>query len=790
MTKVDLHVHSQYSKHPSEWFLKRIGAQESYTDIEHIYRIAKKNGMTYVTISDHNTIEGALRLNKSHPKDTFVSAEMTAYFPENGCKIHVLVFDIDDHHFREIDRLRTNIYELRDYLRENNIACSVAHATYNINNKLSMDVLEKLVLLFNVFETINGNRSYAFNQVWNSVLHSLDPDDIAALYEKYSIEPWGDTPWIKGFTGGSDDHAGLLIGTTYTKTGNPESDMREFLNNLRARKTYPEGGDNDFKSFALSLYKIAYEFYKTNSGNKGGRFWNLLNDMIFEDKKPGFLERMSVKKIRTGNNDQDRVIYQFIHNFIDGLGSFNDGNVHQYISNIYDNVATLTDDFFQIMLSSLEKDLKSGDPAKLFRNLSAFLPVLFMSTPVFSAFYHQNRERDLIEAMEKKYLNKEISDTRKILWFTDTIDDVNGVTVTLNKVAWAACNTNKNLKLVFCHKNGKINGNIPPNHINLDRVYSYSPDYYSNFSIQVPSILKSINIIHAEQPDEIIISTPGPMGILGLICAKLLKVRCRGIYHTDFRVMAERITDDESVACLVEAYIRWFYSQMDEIRVPSDEYIRILGERGYDRTRLKKSRRGLDMNVFKYNEKYRKELKEKHALNGGTTVLYAGRVSYEKNIGFLNVLFDELTAEAQDIRLIIAGNGPALEEMKKNLASKKNIIFTGELSREEILKYYSLADLFIFPSAFETFGMVILEAQACGLPALVTDQGGPKELLENGTTGYVLPLQKDLWKEKILHFSRLLANDPEKYARLREACRKNVETRFSWQTALKDIVET
>ena len=91
--KVDLHVHSKYSDRPSEWILRRIGAPESFVEPIELYRIAKSRGMDFVTISDHNCIDGALEI--AHLADTFISDEVTTYFPEDGCKVHFLVCGID-----------------------------------------------------------------------------------------------------------------------------------------------------------------------------------------------------------------------------------------------------------------------------------------------------------------------------------------------------------------------------------------------------------------------------------------------------------------------------------------------------------------------------------------------------------------------------------------------------------------------------------------------------------------------------------------------------------------------
>ena len=92
--KIDLHVHSRYSTRPSQWVLQKLGCQECYTEPQTLYRLAKKRGMSLVTITDHNVIDGCLEI--AGLPDTFISEEVTTYFPEDGCKAHVLVYEINE----------------------------------------------------------------------------------------------------------------------------------------------------------------------------------------------------------------------------------------------------------------------------------------------------------------------------------------------------------------------------------------------------------------------------------------------------------------------------------------------------------------------------------------------------------------------------------------------------------------------------------------------------------------------------------------------------------------------
>ena len=153
LTRIDLHVHSRFSKRTSQWVLKKIGCPESFTEPRQVYDTAIKKGMDMVTITDHNTISGALEI--AHLPGTFVSEEITTYFPENGCKVHVLAYDISEAQHLDIQKVRENIFDLTGYLDRENIYHVLAHPLYSVNDRLTLEHFEKLVLLFKTFELNN-----------------------------------------------------------------------------------------------------------------------------------------------------------------------------------------------------------------------------------------------------------------------------------------------------------------------------------------------------------------------------------------------------------------------------------------------------------------------------------------------------------------------------------------------------------------------------------------------------------------------------------------------------------
>src|ERR1043166_9510258 len=142
MSLCDLHIHSRFSARSEEWLFRRFDFPDSYSDPRELYRLLRERGMDFVTITDHDTIEGNLQI--ADLANTFVSEEVTTYFPNEPCKIHLLVWGISEGQHSEITALRENIFELQAYLQKVGIAHSVAHPLYSINGKPEAGHLERL----------------------------------------------------------------------------------------------------------------------------------------------------------------------------------------------------------------------------------------------------------------------------------------------------------------------------------------------------------------------------------------------------------------------------------------------------------------------------------------------------------------------------------------------------------------------------------------------------------------------------------------------------------------------
>ncbi len=258
-SRADLHVHSKHSNRPSEWYLRQLRAPESFTEPLDLYRLCRERGMDFVTITDHDTIEGALEI--AHLPGTFLSEEVTAEFPEDRCEVHVLVYGITEAQHREIQALRRNLYELRDYLRACDVVCSVAHPLYRVNGRTTVAHVEKLLVLFDRFETLNGMHDRRLNGLARTILSSLSPELIDELAGRHRLEPWGERSWVKQFTGGTDDHCGVFPATTWTGTL-AATTVDEYLGHLRTGRCDAGGATGSAERLAQSLRVLAHEYLR------------------------------------------------------------------------------------------------------------------------------------------------------------------------------------------------------------------------------------------------------------------------------------------------------------------------------------------------------------------------------------------------------------------------------------------------------------------------------------------------------------------------------------------------
>lgn len=193
---------------------------------------------------------------------------------------------------------------------------------------------------------------------------------------------------------------------------------------------------------------------------------------------------------------------------------------------------------------------------------------------------------------------------------------------------------------------------------------------------------------------------------------------------------------------------------------------------------------GLD-NTFQVKPK-KQSLIKLYDLTGKIVLLFLGGLKPRKNLTFLLRLMTQL--KNKNLKLLICGSGNLrnnLENLSKRLGIEDKIIFTGFIKETDKVDYYNLADIFLFPSLKEGFGMPVIEAAACGVPVIASNISSLKELIIDRQTGY-LPKLNDIndWKLKI---EKLLGNEDLRKNMGKEA--QKFSHKFSWQKCAQQQIK-
>ena len=275
---------------------------------------------------------------------------------------------------------------------------------------------------------------------------------------------------------------------------------------------------------------------------------------------------------------------------------------------------------------------------------------------------------------------------------------------------------------------------------NFQPVGTFPMPEYESQTLAFPPFLEIFEYIERHRFNELIISTPGPMGLTGLAAARLLGLRTTGIYHTDFVQYVRHLTQDDDLADLTWQYMRWFYDQCTTILVPTETYRRQLIDNGFEPSKLGVMARGVDTQLF-HPSKAAPTFFDRYGQANRFHFLYVGRISKEKNVDALIDAFDEILRRGYQASLVFVGDGPHRQPLAARCQDRP-IAFTGMLEGEELARAYASGDCMVFPSTTDTFGNVVLEAQASGLPVIVTDQGGPAEIVRRHDSGIVVDLSQ------------------------------------------------
>ncbi len=274
----------------------------------------------------------------------------------------------------------------------------------------------------------------------------------------------------------------------------------------------------------------------------------------------------------------------------------------------------------------------------------------------------------------------------------------------------------------------------------------------------------------AERPDVVHVATEGPLGYAALSAADKLGIPLASSFHTNFHSYS-RHYGFSFLTRPALAYLRHFHNRTRITLSPTAELNAELTRDGFHGMRLLS--RGVNTEVF--NPARRDEsLRQSWGVGPrDLAVVHVSRLAAEKNYPLLIEAFARIRADLPSARFIIVGDGPLRAKLAR---AHPWIRFTGFLPRADLARHYASADAFLYASMTETFGNVVTEAMASGLPVLAFDYAAPARYIRTGENGLTVPFgEHAAW----LAAADRLAADPDLRRRLGAAARRTAEG-ISW----------
>ncbi len=732
-----MHVHSTASELSKLGIQRSLHLPECATEPQEVYELAKRRGMDFVTITDHDTIDGGLSIDDL--PDTFLSEELTVAFKGEPQAVHVLCYGVTPADHEWLQAHNDDVETCAAYLTEQEITCALAHPFFAVAAPLTARHRRRLAQLFPIWETRNGSRAKELNLP-------------AFVY----IETRGGTA-----IGGSDDHAGIDIGRTFTQTP-PATTPTEFLAHIRAGHAEAHGAQGSaakwtHAAMALAIRSLGSE--RRDAPLKAGAVLQIVERVMSEGDV-----RRGANGGGAGPDDARALLRAWLESMeldaddgpVDGpalLRMLQEGELSH--PDLMRRAGRLHERRLARAVTDLAAGVQTGQLDLAVRATQLF-DACIPAIPYAAATAFLGRE--------KLKLSRSEGDRPRVAVVADGLGAVHGVTRTIAQIRERGV---PGYEVEVIGTDGNVDRR-------LSSVAEIAVPFDQGLQIGVPGLPAIVEALADGRYDLVHLVAPGPAGIGAWLLARVLALPVIGSYHTELAAYVGVRSGSDQLAALAAAGLGGFYGACQMVLSPSLATDARLGQLGIDSARIGRWDRGVDLRRFDPTRR------DERMFGGEVNVLYAGRLTAEKGMDLLAAAF--LSARARDPRLhlVLAGGGPEEAALRDRIG--EHATFLGWLEGADLARAYASADAFLFASATDTFGQVILEAQASGLPVVAVDQGGPASLIRDGETGLLTAADPDALASALLS----VTGTPLLAQRLRRSALAAVGER-SWERSLSQL---
>jgi glycosyltransferase involved in cell wall biosynthesis len=659
--------------------------------------------------------------------------------------VHILCYGITPGDHEWLQAHAGDVEACAAYLHRHEIACALAHPFYNVAAPLTRRHRRRLAELFPVWEVRNGSRAAELNMP-------------AVVY----VETHGSTG-----IGGSDDHAGVDIGRTWTEVP-PASTPEEFLAHLRRGDANVGGEQGSAAKWAHAAMALATRALAI--GDVPGvedAYGPVTPGTSAPD--PGAVLRIAQRVVGEGAARQGAIAADvgpadalaLLDSWLDSVGLEPRGReLLEYLqadgfshADLYRRARRVHDRRLRAAVGASVDAVGRGDAGAALGGLfEALLPAIPYAPPT------------VFLGAEKATLAGRSGERPRVALIADGIEAMHGVTHTIEQIRERGV---PGFEVEVVGTDAGVDRRLPA-------ATSLQVPFYAGMTLGVPGLPDLAETLAEGRYDLVHVTAPGPAGVAASLLSRVSGTPLLASYHTELAVYAGLRSGDDGVEALSRAALGAFYTAPSRVLSPSPAADRSLLGLGVAEERIGRWERGVDC------ERFAPAKADRDAFPGEIKVLYAGRLTREKGVELLAESF--LRAQRVDPRLhlLLAGGGPEEDELRARLGGRAT--FLGWLEGEELARAYVAADLFLFCSRTDTYGQVVLEAGASGLPVVAVGEGGPAALIENRHTGILCRPDADHLAGAVLQ----LSSSPLLRTRLGEAA-VAVARKRSWERALEQL---
>ncbi|MDR3002560.1 MAG: glycosyltransferase [Fibromonadaceae bacterium] len=791
--KADLHCHDFNSDKPDELLGRILNTPETWIQSESLLNGLTRNGCNAFTITNHNNARSCYQM-QDKGFDVLTAAEFSCRVPDFGIGIHVLAYGFTPEQEVKLEKLRKNVYQFLEYAQQHNLPTIWAHPLYHYAAKTlpPQAFFNKMMLVFERFEVLNGQRDTWQNILVKEWVEQMTPELINRYAKEFKIDPsvYCSDPYRKFMSGGSDCHMGMFAGTagTYLRIPNlteklktePKSQL--MLEAIRNGNMAPYGLHQHTEKMTIALLNFACQMalnardpglvrlllHKGSTNDKLIAFVvsNLLSEVkhhkvtisfikIFQDcmmgEGPPFLKKLMINST-----------YKPIFNEAEKISQIHKRNDANLVKDFYKSILNINDRFYDILTTRIDKKLSKTNLEQQFKNTSLDELLNKLELPTYFRSYlesngtEQNSKFNLPKFLDglsfpffgstlllaahfagsKTLFNARpiLRDFSKHLGKFEHPKRIMWLSDTFgdaNGVSTFLKETHAEIK----KRNLPIdivicNANVEPDEhlIVLKPIKEFSLPAYPDYFFRIPKFVELHNLFADKGYDRIICSTEGVMGLMGLYLKHAYTVEASFYLHTDWLMFARKVLNIEG-------------HNLSRVRRILRAFYKAFDNVLVLNSDQKKWLSGAQMNLNPaqvhqtahwVNERFKPHTPDKQAAFGldksYKVLLYVGRVSNEKGVLELSEIYCEAKKKFGKVKLVVVGKGPATEQLQKE---NPDAIFINWVEQTQLPLIYSSADMLILPSRFDTFAMVVLEALSCGLPVVAYNTKGPKDIIKN-----------------------------------------------------------